>query len=234
MQDILAIRHVAFEHLGTLTQVFRQLGFNIRYVEAGITDLAALDVSSPDILVILGGPIGVYETDQYPWLLAELALIERRLTTQRPMLGICLGAQLIAHALGSRVYPHHSKEIGWGALSLTDAGTRSMLGPLVDCKYQVLHWHGDTFDLPSTAKLLASSAITVNQAFSYGDRVMGLQFHLEIDITELELWLVGHAHELAATPGLTLSRLRQDSAKYGKALASSAARCISTWVAQCH
>lgn len=230
MKNILAIRHVAFEHLGTLEPFFNRMGFNLHYIEAGITNLATVEVSAPDLLVVLGGPIGAYETDKYPWLQDELHLIERRLKLQRPLLGICLGAQLIAQALGSRVYPNLHKEIGWKPLQLTLEGKESFLAALGECNYQVLHWHGDTFELPTGAKLLASTAITENQAFIYDTNTVGLQFHLEIKVAEIEQWLIGHAHELAATRTTTLSDLRQDSTKYGNILASSAAKCLTTWL----
>jgi GMP synthase (glutamine-hydrolysing) len=181
---------------------------------------------------VLGGPIGAYEENNYPWLTNELRLIERRLAAKKPILGVCLGAQLMARALGSKVYPNSAKEIGWSPLRLTLEGERSCLKDLAGCNYQVLHWHGDTFDLPSGAQCLASTAITKNQAFSYGETALGLQFHLEIDGADIERWLIGHAHEIAATPGVTNSRLRADSACYSAALATSGANCLAGWLAQ--
>jgi len=231
MRQVLAIRHVAFEHLGTLAPLLTQMGFNIRYLEAGVTDLSALDSLQPDLLVILGGPIGAYEEHLYPWLLDELHLIEQRLTVGKPILGICLGAQLMARALGSKVYPNRAKEIGWGPLRLTAAGDNSCLADLGECNYQVLHWHGDTFDLPVGSQRLASSDLTENQAFAYGPTALGLQFHLEIDATDIERWLIGHAHEIASVPGLTPAKLRHDSGSYGAILATSAAKCMTQWLA---
>jgi GMP synthase (glutamine-hydrolysing) len=137
----------------------------------------------------------------------------------------------MARALGSKVYPNGTKEIGWSPLQLTPEGERSCLKDLAGCAYQVLHWHGDTFDLPEGALCLASTAITKNQAFSYGETALGLQFHLEIDVTDIERWLIGHAHEITATP-VTNSHLRADSAKHGAAVAASAAKCLTNWLAQ--
>jgi len=230
VKEVLAIRHVTFEHLGTLAPLLSGYGFHVRYLDVGMSDLSALDPLAADLLVVLGGPIGAYEEDHYPCVTDELRLIERRLEAQRPLLGVCLGAQLMARALGSRVYPGRAKEIGWGPLRLTDAGERSCLADLAGCGYQVLHWHGDTFDLPPHARRLASSEITGNQAFALGDRALGLQFHLEMDATEIERWLIGHAHEIAATPGVTPLTLRADTARYGAALAASAATCMSRWL----
>lgn len=229
MKDIIAIRHVNFEHLGTLEPLLKQMGFAIHYQEAGVIDLSKLDAAKPDLLVVLGGPIGAYEEHNYPWLNDELRLIERRLAKELPLLGICLGAQLIARALGSKVYPNCAKEIGWKPLSLTAEGQNSCLAELRACNYQVLHWHGDTFDLPVGAQLLASTDLTANQAFAYGATTLGLQFHLEIDVTDIERWLIGHTHELA-TNNINLTTLRQDSFRYGTILAASAAQCIMRWL----
>lgn len=230
MGEVVAIRHVAFEHLGTLAPLLSGRGFRIRYLDVGMTDLSVLDPLQAELLVILGGPIGAYEEGLYPWVIDELRLIERRLEAQRPLLGICLGAQLIARALGSRVYPGRAKEIGWSPLHLSAAGERSCLTDLAGCGYQVLHWHGDTFDLPSQAQRLASTELTENQAFAFGDRVLGLQFHLEVDAGEIERWLIGHAHEIAALSGVTPLDLRADSARYGPSLTTSAATCMSRWL----
>lgn len=209
MKQVLAIRHVAFEDLGTFEAEFAAAGYSVKYVEAPTDDLQRLDICAPDVVVILGGPIGAYEDDRYPFLRHELALIERRLKADRALLGICLGAQLIARVSGARVYPGAYKEIGWGDVSLTEAGAKSVLAPL-SAKLPVLHWHGDSFDLPQDAQRLASTALYPNQAFSIGPRVLGLQFHLEASARTLESWLVGHAVELAHA-GIDIQSLRRDA-----------------------
>ena len=136
-KTIYAIQHLAFEDLGSLEDVFYQLGFRVRYFEAGIDDLTkALDYEG--LTIILGGPIGVYETEDYPFLQQEIDLLKVRLEKNLPTLGICLGAQLIAHALGARVYSGHEKEIGWSPLEIRFA-TNNILKPLAYTS--VLHWH---------------------------------------------------------------------------------------------
>jgi GMP synthase (glutamine-hydrolysing) len=146
---------------------------------------------------VLGAPVGVYEDDKYPFLRDELDLLTVRLKTGQPTLGICLGSQLIACALGAKVYPSGVKEIGWAPIELTDAAVSTPLRHLVNTA--VLHWHGDTFDLPPGAVHLASTTICRNQAFCLGPNILGLQFHPEADPNAgIEAWLVGHAAELAA------------------------------------
>ena len=125
----LALRHVHFEDCGTLADVLRERGFEIRYVEAGRENLRDLDVTTPELVIGLGGPVSVYEAHRYPWITDELRLFERRLATRRPVLGICLGAQMLAHVLGSRVFPG-PKELGWSPLVLTRAGESSVAAPL--------------------------------------------------------------------------------------------------------
>jgi GMP synthase (glutamine-hydrolysing) len=194
----IAIRHVAFEDLGLLGPILQRGGWEMSYRDAPIDDLTDPAIETADLLIVLGGPIGVYETDAYPFLAAEITVLERRLSRGRPTLGICLGAQLMARALGARVFPGPVKEIGWGAVELTEAGAASSLKPLADAAARVLHWHGDTFDLPSEVIRLAGNANYPNQAFAIGEWALALQFHIEADPARLDLWLVGHAAELAA------------------------------------
>ena len=228
MPQTFALRHVPFEDLGLLEPLLGERGHGIRYVEVPTADLGALDESAPDLLVVLGGPIGVYEEADYPFLRAELALIERRLAANRPTLGICLGAQLIARALGARVYPSGVKEIGWAPLELRAAGRESCLRLLHDTA--VLHWHGDTFDLPEGATLLASTPACPHQAFSRGPATLALQFHVEAAGAALESWFVGHTAEIAAAADVNVAKLRADTARWTPVLTPRAVRCLGEWL----
>jgi GMP synthase (glutamine-hydrolysing) len=196
---------------------------------AATDDLGDASVENAELLVVLGGPMGVYETDTYPFLAREVGLLERRLAKGRPTLGICLGSQLMAKALGSRVYPGPTKEIGWGPVTLTADGRASCLQPLADRGADVLHWHGDTFDLPAGATLLASNANYDNQAFAFGKRALALQFHLETGRGALEKWIVGHAAELAAAR-IDITQLRETTATLSGSLGARAQRIFSTWL----
>lgn len=133
-----------------------------------------------DGLIVMGGPMGVYDQERHPWLKDEIAVIGEAIAGRKTVLGICLGAQLIAAALGAKVYPNTHKEIGWFPVHLTDEGGRSPLLQGFPSNLPVFHWHGDTFDLPAKSTRLMTSAACANQAFSYGDRVIGLQCHLEV------------------------------------------------------
>jgi GMP synthase (glutamine-hydrolysing) len=228
----LAIRHVHFEHLGLFADVLGARGYAVRYLEAGSDDLAGLDPGQPDLLAVLGGPIGAYEEDRYPFLADEIRLLERRLAADRPTLGICLGAQLMARALGARVYPGPGKEIGWGRLDLTEAGGRSPLRHMAGERTAVLHWHGDTFDLPPGSVRLASSPAYPNQAFARGRSALGLQFHAEVRAEEIERWLIGHACELAGAAGLSLAALRTDTRRLGPGLARQGRAFLEEWLDQ--
>jgi GMP synthase (glutamine-hydrolysing) len=227
VKTVLAIRHVAFEDLGGFETPLTDAGYAIRYADMGVEDVASLP--SPDLLAVLGGPVGAYEDDLYPYLKDEIALIAARLKAGQPTLGICLGAQLMARALGARVYPGRAKEIGWKTLALTGAGER-LLAPLKDLP--VLHWHGDTFDLPQGAANLASTDICDHQAFLYDRHALAFQFHPEAQQTGFERWLIGHAGEIAATAGVTVPQLRVDTGRFSAAAGKAGAEVLRGWLRQ--
>ncbi len=226
-REAIAVRHVAFEDLGLLDALLRQRGYEVRYLEAGLDSIDADALVGPELVVVLGGPIGVYETEQYPFLGEEIAAIAARLQAGGATLGVCLGAQLMARSLGADVVATGRKEIGYGPLTLTDSGAASVLAPLA--KLPVLHWHGDQFEIPTNASRLAETAGFPNQAFHTAPHQLGLQFHLEADHLRIEQWLIGHAAELAAA-GIDPGTIRADAAEYGPALARAAHEVLNAWL----
>jgi GMP synthase (glutamine-hydrolysing) len=233
MRTALAITHVAFEDLGTLGVELTDSDFNIEIIDACTADLRAIDAIGSDLLVVLGGPIGVYDRDSYPFIDAEIELLSSRLAAQKPTLGICLGAQLMAAALGARVYPgNRGKELGWAPIYTTsDCCLPSWFRPLLRPALRVLHWHGDTFDLPDGAKRLAETADYANQAFVVGNFALALQFHPEVTVRGLERWYVGHASELAQA-GIRVGHLRAESRTFGPELEIVAREIWRQWLAQ--
>lgn len=227
-KTVQAIRHIGFEDLGSFALPLRAAGYEIEYIDVAERDAAKLDPLAADILVILGGPIGVYDHEAYPVVADEIGLLRSRLAADRPTIGICLGAQLMAAALGARVYPCPVKEIGWSELNLSDLAAPNPVAALRDVP--VLHWHGDTFDLPQDTTLLASTVLCTNQAFSRGPNVLGLQFHPEVLGARFEHWLLGHANELA-TAGIDPVTLRSDAARYAGDLETAGAAMLTGWLA---
>jgi GMP synthase (glutamine-hydrolysing) len=203
MKTVLLLQHVPHEGPGSLSSLLQTAGF-------GIQTLAFWDGAETEPvpklyngLIVLGGPMGVYDADQYPHLAQEKAIIQLAAKNNLPVLGICLGAQLIADALGARVYPSGIKEIGWYDLTPTEAAKEDPLFHALKAKEKVFQWHGDTFDLPHGTVHLAYSPLCVNQAFRYGRGVYGLQFHLEVDSAMIEAWLdvPQNRSEIAALEG---------------------------------
>jgi GMP synthase (glutamine-hydrolysing) len=229
MKTAIAIRHVHFEDLGSLEPILKNAGYRIQYVDCGVDDIGVIDAAAADLAFVLGGPIGAYEEDIYPTLKDELRLLESRLKAQRPTVGICLGAQLMARALGARVYPSGVKEIGWAPITLTVAGRESAFRHLGQDGVAVLHWHGDTFDLPQDATLLASTEVCRNQGFSWGANALGLQFHPEATAARLEQWFIGHACELAAAK-ISVAKLRADTQHYASKLEIQTRKCFEEWL----
>ncbi len=228
IKTAVAIRHIHFEDLGSFEAVLTAAGYKIHYYDLGVNELWTLDPPLPDLLIVLGGPVGVYETDAYPFLLEEKRILEARLTAGRPTLGICLGAQQIAAALGAKVAPSGVKEIGFHELTLTEAGRQ---GPLRHLEgISVLHWHGDAFAIPNGAVNLASTPLCATQGFALGRNVLGLQFHAEVDAcTGIDRWLIGHAAELASVE-IDPRKLREDAKRLGPPLREAAQTMLREWL----
>jgi GMP synthase (glutamine-hydrolysing) len=229
--EVLAIRHVHFEDLGCLELVLGERGHLVRYLDVGRARIDAPNPLDPSLLVVLGGPLGAYDEANFPHLTPLLSMLEKRMAAGLPTIGICLGSQLIARALGARVYPAGSLELGWSPLTLTDAGRASALRHLEadGAPIPVFHWHGDTFDLPEGATLLASTEKCAHQAFTWNEHVLALQCHPEVLADRFESWLVTYPGDIASA-GTTPAALREATRQHGPALERAASAMFSEWL----
>src|SRR5437867_6000180 len=179
----LVLRHVPAEGLGLLTNVLRDRGIHHRYLDLPRGEAPPRDLTNVGGLIVLGGPMSVYEAERHTFLRTESGLVERAFTAGRPVLGICLGAQLIASVLGARVYAGERREVGWAPITLTPEGRDDPVFGVLEPELTVFHVHGAAYELPPDARNLARSALYEQQAFRWGDLVYGLQFHLEFTET---------------------------------------------------
>ena len=219
MKRLVVVQHVPYEGLGTFETVFRQAGCSLRTLNAADPKVRWPSVDSFDGLVVMGGPMGVYEQAKHPFLKKEIALLQQALNARLPVLGVCLGAQLLAAALGAKVTRNPQKEIGWyPVMREPDADGDPLCEPFGQTE-TVFQWHGDTFTLPKGAVRLASSPLCaeslasgsgfhpessrrMEQAFRYGDLAYGLQFHVEVTDAMIRSWLTVNKRELSSLKGV--------------------------------
>jgi GMP synthase-like glutamine amidotransferase len=193
------LQHVPFEGLGSITEWVSLNGHELSSTQFFINSNMP-EPDDIDWLIIMGGPMGVYDEEKYNWLASEKQLIKKAIEAGKTIIGVCLGAQLIAEVLEAKVYPNQYKEIGWYPLKLNPEALENNLFKGFAEKLTVFHWHGDTFDLPSNAMWLASSDACKNQAFLYNEKVLGLQFHFEMTEPALNEMIEKSSAELRPTP----------------------------------
>lgn len=189
MRNIIVFQHVGHEPLGTLNPMLKDAGFRIKYINFGRNPETKPKLEGYNGLVILGGPMSVENAEKIPHLKTEMKAIEEALKRDIPVLGICLGSQLIAHVLGAQVRKAKEMEIGWYELHVTENGRQDPLLAHFAKGDKTFQLHEDTFDPPKTAEHLAFSTICEGQAFRFGNKVYGLQFHLEVDRAMIHRWL---------------------------------------------
>jgi GMP synthase-like glutamine amidotransferase len=189
-------QHVAFENPGTILEWSKNNQHFFSYTNYFEDNFSLPQIDEIDALTIMGGSMNVDEYDKFPWLKAEKQFIKRAIDAGKKVIGICLGSQLIASALGDRVYAANETEIGFFPVNFTDKALENSLFSHFKNPYNVFHWHGDTFDLPTNAELIASSKSCKNQAFLIDENVLGLQFHFEMNESVIEDMLLHDGHEL--------------------------------------
>lgn len=220
--------HEAKEDSALFGSILQERGFTLDNIYRFERD-AIHDAVEADLLLVMGGTMGVYEADLFPFLHNEIRVLEERLTLDRPTLGICLGAQLMARALGGGVHKgSQGKEIGWHEITIPKAGQDH---PVRHLEGMMFHWHGDTFDLPEHATLLGSSRLYEHQAFRYGEHTLGLQCHPEVTAEQLEGWYEGFAGDYdGENVSQALEKLKSDTAQYCAALNIRSRRFFEEWL----
>jgi len=230
MEEILVFQHDPLGDLGVFTQVLEAQRRSFRTIRLFQGEIPIEDWANVRALIILGGPMGAHEDDRYPFLRLEKVIIRTALKQKIPILGVSLGAQLIAAATGAEVYHGNFKEIGWFPVSLAPEGQLdSLLGYLPE-RPMVFQWHGEGFDLPQGALRLASSLHYDNQAFRIGRSVYGLQFHLEMTPAMIDRWIDEHWKELARIPYVSPDKIRADTRSYSRELKYYGERFFSEFV----
>lgn len=222
----LIIRHVPVEGVAAYRAPIEAVGYEVDRVDVTDPGFSAIDLCEPDLLIMMGGPMAVYEQDRLPWISCQLKRLARRLEADRPTLGVCLGAQMIAAALGAEVFAGPVKEIGFHPVTVLDPG-----GPLRHIDgVPVLHWHGDTFTLPPGVELLASSTAYANQAFRRGTNLLALQFHAEMGLDpRFESWLEQWP-DAVAEAGHEIGHLRSAHAEHGPRAVEAGQAMIADWL----
>lgn len=223
----LAVRHVTFEGLGVLAPLLHERGYNTCYVDAAAGELSREIWLNTDLIIVLGGPRSVYEADRYPFLAEEIEGVRARLEAGKPLLGICLGAQIMAAALGATVSASGSREIGWKQVELTQEGRKSCLSAIEGVP--IPHWHGDNCCLPEGCTLLAHNSFCPVQAYTRAPYQLGLQFHLEAKPEWIERWFVNHAGDLDIA-GHTEDDIRGQAKEYGARSFEIGRQVFSTWL----
>ncbi len=229
--DILILQHVRPEPPGTIGEALDANGLSHRTVEVH-RDESVPDTLTADGLVVMGGPMGVGDVEDRPHLQAELDLVGQALDNDVPILGVCLGSQLVAHVLGADVHPGSEKEIGWGEVTLTDAAADDPLFHDIDDPFMAFHWHGDVFEMPDDAVRLAHTPQTARQAFRYDDNVYGLLFHLEVTPRTVAGMTKAFQDELAEE-GLDGATIRQKAMTHEEAVRDTASTIFGRWADLC-
>ena len=228
----LVLRHLDIAHLGNLEPVLLSRGYEVEYVDVAEVDVSAIDPAAADLVVVLGGDMGVNESGEFAFLRREVDLLaarlgSARLGSARPTLGICLGAQLMAEALGGSVTKGPTVEIGFREVVVTDAGRDSPVRHVAGIP--MMEWHGDTFELPVEAQRLAGSAAYENEAWSIGDTVFAVQFHPELTGPMYEEWIVSGLAELDEL-GVSADDLRAEALRHGAAMEAASIAMFGEWL----
>jgi GMP synthase (glutamine-hydrolysing) len=224
----LIIRHVPYEGVAGFRAPIEAAGYAVDRIDVADARFSSLDLAEPDLLIMMGGPMGVYEQEAHPWIACQLRRLARRLEADRATLGVCFGAQMIAAALGAEVFPGPAKEVGFAPLALLPAGQDGPLRHVAEVP--VLHWHGDTFTLPENVELLASTPLYEHQAFRRGPNILALQFHAEMGLDpRIEAW-IEEGQRTFAEAGTDEAKIRADHDRLGPGAVAAGQAMIAEWL----
>jgi GMP synthase (glutamine-hydrolysing) len=230
LRKALIIRHVPYEGVAGYRDPIEAAGYHVDRIDVADPAFSSLDLREPDLLIMMGGPMGVYEQEQHPWIACQLRRLSLRLEADRPTLGVCFGAQMMAAALGADVYAGPVKEVGFHPVKVHDHAADSPLRHIAGVP--VLHWHGDTFTRPDNVELLASSHVYDHQAFRRGRKILALQFHAEMGLDErFDAWISEWPESVTEAGGDEAS-LRADHDRLGPAAVAAGRAMIAQWLAQ--
>lgn len=224
----LIIRHVPHEGVAGYRDPIEAAGYHVDRIDVADPAFSSVDLRQPDLLIMMGGPMGVYEQDRYPWIACQLRRLALRLEADRPTLGVCFGAQMMAAALGAYVYAGPFKEVGFHPVTVREEAIAGPLRHLVGVP--VLHWHGDTFTLPDRVELIASSHVYAHQAFRRGRNILALQFHAEMGLDpRFDAWLEQWPEAVTEAGGDEAS-LRAAHDALGPAAVAAGQAMIAQWL----
>lgn len=224
----LIIRHVPYEGVAGYRAPIEAAGYEVDRVDVDDPVFSSYDLRDPDLLIMMGGPMGVYEQERFPWIACQLRRLTQRLEAGRPTLGVCFGSQMMAAALGAEVYPGPAKEIGFHPVTVAPTAFDSPLRHIVDVP--MLHWHGDTFTMPDNVELLASTSLYAHQAFRRGPNILALQFHGEMGLDpRIDAW-IEQGTEAIAEAGTDEATLREAHERLGPSAVAAGQAMIGEWL----
>lgn len=226
-KQVLVLQHADHITLGNFEPVLREYGYDIRTVDVTQESVLEIDPAAADVLIVLGGEMGVYEADKHPHLVEEMQFIRARIEAERPLFGVCLGAQLMAGCLGGRNYKGDKPDLGYQDIRLTDAGLSSPMRHVAGVG--MLEWHGDHFTLPAEATLLGSSAAYPNEAFAIGDFALAVQFHPEVTAPMHEEWTLNSSDQFVEE-GIDPEEWRALGRKHNPAMQVASRAMLSEWL----
>ena len=228
MSKVLVVQHASPETLGTIADALGPKQISVEYIRTFLGDAVPKEIEETAGLIVMGGPMGVRDQGKYPFLRDEMLLIEKALKAGKPVLGICLGSQLLASVLGAKISLGKKREIGWHSVRLSDEAHKDPLWTGTPASFTALHWHGDVFDLPPSAVSLASSDLTPHQAFRHGEKSYGLLFHLEMTENMIREMIRTFSDDLLEQ-NLDGGWLIEKAGEYIPALDKISAKLFSRW-----